>query len=64
MTLFNSMIRLQMQLFLLMLCGYAVRKLKVILAQQYGYDAEYAAKVILVSTLASVITIPVLCLFL
>ena len=35
-----------------------------ILAQQYGYDAEYAAKVILVSTLASVITIPVLCLFL
>ena len=34
MTLFNSMIRLQMQLFLLMLCGYAVRKLKVITAEQ------------------------------
>ena len=35
-----------------------------ILAEQYGADSKFAARIILVSTLMSVITIPVLCLFL
>ena len=34
-----------------------------ILAKQYGYDSEYAAKIVLVSTLLSVVTIPIICLF-
>jgi len=33
-----------------------------ILAEQYGCDAKFAAKLILVSTVLSVITIPILCL--
>ena len=33
-----------------------------ILAEQYGCDAKFAAKLILVSTALSVITIPILCL--
>ena len=33
-----------------------------ILAEQYGCDAKFAAKLILVSTILSVITIPILCL--
>lgn len=35
-----------------------------ILAQQYNYDYKYAAKIILISTLASIITIPLLTLLL
>lgn len=35
-----------------------------ILAQQYAYDSEYAAKIILISTVCSIVTIPVICLFL
>lgn len=35
-----------------------------ILAEQYAYDSGYAAKMILISTVCSIVTIPVICLFL